>query len=149
MLMIRSSSLGGLGLFAGEAIQPLTYLATYCGDRRSSESLAQIADHNVLRRKLAYAISLPDAWHHGAVLLLDPTDELGQLQERYRECGALRINEPPMDQLPNAIIVMHEPSHTLQVWSVCSIAAGSEITMFYGTCMHRSILLVQRRCTRR
>ena len=76
---------------------------------------------------------------NGAVL--DPTDESGALLEQYSHTLALRVNEPAMDEVPNAVIVYNYVANTVEVW--CTGAeAGDHITMFYGSDTRYSLTLL-------
>jgi hypothetical protein len=121
-------------------VASLTYLATYCGNVVSAASLD---NHAAIVRKLAYLMPYPWSLSHDTSapqqcsdLLLDPTDDLGHIVHRsFVSCGALRVNEPPMDQLPNACMVLNHSRHALEVWSIAAIAVDQEVTMFYGKYM--------------
>ena len=148
-VVIRASSLGGLGLFAGERdIAPREHLATYCGRLRHADALQHLPPAALLR-KLEYLMSFPysPTADHNTAWVLDATvDDDGSsdaIDVTFRECGALRVNEPPLDAHPNAAIAYNSARRTVEVWSTSAISAGHEVLLYYGQGYNRDYLISQ------
>jgi len=127
----------GQGLFAKRYLPPLTFIGQYYGTPISREKYKQKA--TTLGRFVDYCAEVPN----NPNFLYDPTDEEGQIMQKFKNNVCIYINEPPPQKLNNCAWVFttldsFEETTLLEIWTFREIQPEEELYIFYGEEYHRN-----------
>lgn len=116
------------GLFATRALEPFTRLGTYPGVVKTGAQASQTSKHAVA----FFCVSdgaLDDDY------VVDPERRDGSIYPRF-ECNMLYVNEPPLRQRQNVIMVWDFVKYTVDLYTWTRVRAGQELFLLYGNDYH-------------
>lgn len=124
----------GRGVVAARDLPAFTMIGPYPGHRYT------VAQHDARRAAgltdSKYAVDFWRPTKAGAIrqgYIVDPGTENGDLKPEFQAAVTPLLNEPGPRGSPNVIWVWNLPRYRLEMWTFVPVAAGSELTICYGT----------------